>query len=160
MPGHAPVVNGAEDSTGLDGVVAQLTALAGGMQKQAQERYRPRIPWTACHPVGPQGAIALTAGAGTFLQPDILGPTTMYWWDLRKLSCWGFTAGTVTAVKNSINGETIAAFPSAGNFTWSTQELLAPDDNVILIAAGITGSVQFSLRAIEIETAWLPEYLV
>jgi len=158
-PGHSPVVNGVQEDTSA-GLVAQLTALAGGMQKQAQERYKPRIPWTACHPVGPQGAIALTAGAGTFLQPDILGPTTMYWWDLRKITCWGFTAGTVTVYKNQVNGEQVGVFPSAGLLQWGSSELLAPDDNLILVAAGITGSVQFVVRAIEVETAWLPEYLV
>jgi len=59
-----------------------------------------------------------------------------------------------------VNGEQVGVFPSAGLLQWGSSELLAPDDNLILVAAGITGTVQFVVRAIEIETAWLPEYLV
>jgi hypothetical protein len=66
----------------------------------------------------------------------------------------------VTVFKNNTNGLQIAGLTAPGNFTWSTQELLGPRDRLIVVAAGITGVVQFEVVAIEIATAWLPEYLL
>jgi hypothetical protein len=146
-----------------------LTQVTGGLaiQPGTGDRTRPPdklrqpvIPWEACHPVGPQFAINLTAGAGIFFQPDLLGPSTGYWWDVRKFSAWGFTAGTVTVFKNVNGGEQVAQQSTAGMTQWSGSELLAPDDALIVVAAGITGTVQCVLRAVEIATPWLSEYLL
>jgi len=146
----------------MAGIMVELAATLGSV-KQALDGDRarkPKIPWEACHPVSPQGAVVLTAGAGTFLQPDLMGPTTMYWWDLREITVWGFTAGSVTVFKNSTLGEQVAVFNTPGNFTWSGQKFLRPDDDLKVSATGITGNVQFVVEAIEIETAWLAEYLL
>lgn len=143
-----------------DSIPAQLGAKAAAGAAAAAGPPRPRIPWAACHPVPILGGILLTSGAGTLDQPDMYGPKDPYWWDLRDLAVWGFTAGTVTVYLNSTTGGFIAQTSTPGDFTWSAQKLLAPRDRLIFVAAGVTGSVQFGGQAIEIETAWLPEYLM
>lgn len=146
---------------GLDGsgplaeLVLVLGRLADGQAKAAQ--VRPRIPWDACHPIGPTGALP---GSGTVDAPDLLGPHDPYWWDLRRFAAWGFTAGTVNLYKNSTTGTQLGSLAAPGNILWSTQELLAPRDRLIIVATGITGAVQWELRAVEVQSAWLPEYLV
>lgn len=120
----------------------------------------PRIPWRACHPVPIVGTIPLSAGAGTLYQADMYGPKDPYWWDLRDLSVWGFTAGTVTLYLNSVNGPILAQASAPGDFTWSAQKILAPRDVLVFGASGVTGSVVFAGQAIEIEALWLPEYLM
>lgn len=121
---------------------------------------RPRIPWAACHPVPIMGAILITAGAGTLDQPDMYGPKDPYWWDLRDISLWGWSAGTVTLYKNSTSGTILAQATVPGNFTWSKNKILGPRDRLLFGATGITGSVQFEGQAIEVETSWLPEYIM
>jgi len=66
----------------------------------------------------------------------------------------------VTIFRNSTAGEQIAVFNTPGNFTWSSQKFLRPDDDLKVSATGITGTVQFVVEAIEVETAWLPEYIL
>ena len=140
-----------------DGLAAQVGLLVGHLTAQASKPVRPRIPWEACHPVEPQGALA---GSGTFDAADLLGPHDPYWWDLRLFAAWGFTAGTVTIFKNAAVGQQIGALSVPGNVTWSAQKLFRPRDRLIIVATGITGNVQFSIEAIEIESRWMPEYLM
>lgn len=141
-----------------DSIPARVAAKAA--EGAAAGPLRPRIPWAYCHPVPIIGAIPITAGAGTFDQPDMYGPKDPYWWDLRDLSLWGWTAGTVTVFKNSTSGSVLALTTTPGDFTWSAQKILGPRDRLIFVATGITGSVQFEGQAIEVETSWLPEYLM
>lgn len=141
------------------GALAELTAGMGTVSEHVSGKRarKPVIPWEACHPVGPNGALV---SSGTFDVPDLMGPHDPYWWDLRKFAAWGFTAGSVAIYKNSAQGEQIGSLAAPGNITWSTQELMAPRDRIIVVATSITGTVQFVTRAIEVETAWLPEYLM
>lgn len=141
----------------LTGAVAELVLAVGQLGKHAGGSPRPRIPWESCHPIGPQGALA---GSGTVDTPDMLGPHDPYWWDLRRFAAWGFTAGTVNIYKDNVNGIQLGSLAAPGNITWSAQELLAPRDRVIIVASSITGAVQWELRAIEVESRWLPEYLM
>jgi len=92
--------------------------------------------------------------------PDRSGPKDGFWWDVRFLSSWGWTAGTVTVTKNDSNGAVLATFPSAGQFTWSGQVWLAPRDRLILSVSGLTGTVQCEGFAIEVSTQILPDYLL
>ena len=143
------------------GALAELV-LAFGQHAERAERAatRPHVPWEACHPVGPIGAVTLTAGAGTTDAADMLGPHDPYWWDLRRFAAWGFTAGSVALFKNATSGTQLGSLSAPGNITWSAQELLAPRDRLIIVASGITGAVQWEVRAVEVESRWLPEYLV
>lgn len=143
------------------GLLADLSLAVGSLgAKMDGAAKRKGVPWDACHPVGPLGAVTLSAGAGTYDQPDMMGPKDPYWWDLRKFSAWGFTAGSVSIYKNSVQGEQIGFLAGPGNVVWSLSELLAPRDRIIVTATGITGFVSFVVRAVEIETGWLPEYLL
>lgn len=130
------------------------------MAADARKPLRPRIPWEACHPVWFTGSIPLTAGAGSLFQPNLYGPEVSYWWDLRVLNLTGFTAGTVTVALNAAGGQTIAVATSIGEFTWSAQHLLGPQDSLVFTASGITGTVAVAGQAIEVGAAWLPEYLM
>lgn len=160
---HA-TVSERSDGAGPDfmGALADLTLAVGSLGQQVKNSSapQPRVPWEACHPVGPLGAVTLSAGAGTFDQPDVMGPHDPYWWDLRKISAWGFTAGSVNFYKNSVQGEQVGFLSGPGNIVWGLSELLAPRDRIIVVASGITGFVSFVVRAIEVETGWLPEYLL
>jgi hypothetical protein len=162
MPGHDSswaVANPPDqDSGSFTG--AEVIAMIGQMVKPDSGPREPRIPWDACHPIWQTGAVPLTAGAGTLQQGNQYGPETPYWWDLRTISVWGFTAGTVTIYLNSVNGEQLGQASVPGQFTWSAQALLGPQDNLLISATGITGVVNVTIRAVEVATAWLPEYLM
>jgi len=80
--------------------------------------------------------------------------------DLRRWSAWGFTAGTVSLFKNGATGTQLGSLSAPGNVTWSSQEILAPRDRLVIVAAGITGAVQWEIRGVEVESRWLPEYLM
>lgn len=150
---------------GPAGVMPQLAASVQTLSAHVAEDKprRPVIPWEACHPAPMLGVIQLTAGAGSLNLPDYWGPSTAYWWDLRSLGVWGFTGGTVTIALNIPGGAQIAAASTPGEFDWSSQRLLGPDDHLVFTATGITGAgtaLQLYGQAIEIQTAWLPEYLM
>lgn len=146
---------------GFAGVLADLTVAVGRLgERLADREAKPKIPWEACHPAWFTGQIPLTAGAGTLLNVNLYGPELPYWWDLRTISVWGFTAGTVTVYNNSVTGEQLGSITTPGQFTWSAHELLAPQDSLVFGATGITGSVFVAGRAIEVASAWLPEYLM
>ena len=143
----------------LTGLLAELAVTLGSL-KQAVNGDRPRrpvIPWEACHPVP---IVADFSANGTIDQPDMYGPKDPYWWDLRSLGVWGFTAGTVTVFLNSTSGQQIASATVPGEFDWSAQRLLGPRDRLIFVVSGLTGVAHFAGQAIEVETSWLPEYLL
>lgn len=152
------------DTAGPDfaGLLGSLTVALGNLTGQMAAAGQPPVPWTACHPVPLLGAVQLTSGAGSFGQPNSTGPNDPYWWDLRSLAVWGFTAGTVTFQLNSTlaGAQEIGSTTVPGEFTWSAQHLLAPRDYIIISATGVTGTVSFGGQAIEVETAWLPAYLM
>jgi len=151
-----PAVGGSD----LTGALGELVLAIGHMSEQSRQRHtRPRIPWPACHPVPIRPGV-INAATGTIDIPDMLGPHDPYWWDVRRIGAWGFTAGTLTLFLNSTQGEQLAAWTVPGNFTWGTGLLLAPRDRLIFVAAGITGNVQITGQAFEVESPWLPEYLL
>lgn len=156
------VANALEAGNGsAPGWALEILARIGQVEEGQRKGERPpRIPWEACHPVWQTGAIPLTAGAGQLIQSNLYGPELPYWWDLRTVSVFGFTAGTVNVFFNSLNGEPAGTATTPGQFTWSSQELMAPQDTLVFNATGVTGVVNLTVRAIEIETAWLPEYLM
>lgn len=143
-----------------DSIPGQIGAKAAAGAAAAAGPPRPRIPWRACHPVPILGAIPLSSGAGTLDQPDMYGPKDPYWWDLRDLVAYGFTAGTITVYLNSSAGQPLAVATVVGEFTWSANHLLAPRDRLVFVASGITGNALVGGQAVEIETLWLPEYLM
>lgn len=163
MPASERTVPTLEDpyaSAPPGGWFAEIGAAIGHIQEHLAGPPVPRIPWDAAHPVWFTGQIPLSSGAGTLQQKDLYGPKTGYWWDVRSIQLRGFTAGTVTVFRNSTIGETVAQAAAIGEFTWSAQRVLAPEDQLIFQATGITGSVFVTGAAIEVATEWLPEYLM
>ena len=170
MPeGHRHGAGGAAEpgsSPDFAGLIGDLTLAVGHLTDASRREVKPRIPFEACKPAPILSTILITAGAGTLgVTQDNFGPTEPYYWDLRSVSATGFTAGTVTMYRNIIGGEVLATWPSAGEFTWSLQKILAPSDDLVWQATGITlaagaAGVAIAGQAIEIESAWFPEYAV
>lgn len=153
--------------SGFAGAIADLTVAVGQISDSlaagARKPVDPRIPWDACHPVWQTGSIPLVAGAGTLIQSALYGPELPYWWDVRSVRVWGFTAGTVTVYRNnpaSLSGEQFGSTSVPGEFTWSAQLLLSPQDSLVFGATGITGSVFMAMQGIEVASGWLAEYLM
>lgn len=101
----------------------------------------------------------LTA-TGTLDNPDMLGPKDGYWWDLRRLTLSGFSAGTVALYRNSANGAQLANWTQTGEWTWSAAQWLRPRDRMIFVATGITGAVIVDGDAVEVSTRMLPQYVL
>ena len=117
--------------------------------------------WQEVHPAPLLlGQIPLSAGAGTLDVPNLAGPADGLWWDVRRLTAWGFTAGTVTVYLNSTSGEQLASTTVAGQFTWSGGILLGPRDRLVFQASGVTGQVNLAGQVIEIGARVLPSYLI
>lgn len=157
-----------ESSNGAGGLSAQLEAtldvtlgrLADVVDRLTQRDEQAVQLWQDLHLV-PVWASPIVGAAGTSDVADRLGPKDGYWWDLRRLTAWNFTAGTVTVTLNDINGEQIAQFTSAGQFTWSGHVFLGPRDRLIVATAGIVGGpVLVQGQAAEISTTMLPQYLL
>lgn len=155
------VLHGEQEDPGqLSGLLVQVTAALGDIKAALDRQARPRVPFAACHPVTFVGQIPLSGGAGTLSTPDLYGPHDPYYWDVRAIAFSGFTAGTVTVSENAAGAQPIAQTTQIGQFTWSAQNILSPRDWLVFNATGVTGNVQFVGLAVEIETAWLAEYLM
>ena len=146
-----------------DGSLASVHATVGllapkidAMASAAESGPAPTIPWRAIHYVWVPGALS---ASGTVDYPDVWGPKDGYHWDVRRISAWGFTAGTITIYRNSASGEQLGVFTSTGSYTFSGNAFLGPRDRLIFVAASITGNVQIAMTAVEVETAWWPVYL-
>lgn len=149
----------AEAQAGLELTLGKLAAAVDKLSQQ-EERYVQW--WQDLHPA-PILTAALTgnpAAGASIDQPDRLQPKDTYWWDVRRLSCWGFTAGSVNVFLNDPNGEQIASFPQAGQWSWGGQLMLSPRDRLIaVVATNVTGSVFLAGQVIEVAGTILPQYL-
>lgn len=106
------------------------------------------------------GSITLSGGAGTDDQPDKLTAKTGYVWAVRRITANGWTAGSVTAYRNSSLGEPVMPFPTpAVNTIGRSELLLMPGDRLVWGATGITGTVSYWGTADCMESWLLPFYL-
>ena len=138
-------------------VAASLDGMAGAMDREA--RWRDRCA-RAITQVPFAGAVTLAAGAGTYDQRDQLQAKTGYIWSIRRITCNGFTAGTVTAYRNNALGEPLMPFPvPAVNTIGRGELLLMPGDSLVWSATGITGTVTFWGVADCFESWYLPFYV-
>jgi hypothetical protein len=118
----------------------------------------------------PVGAIQvpLALGAGVFQMADLLSPKAGFMWSVRRLTGSLFSAGSVQVFKNGFTsggaatgGELVVTFAAAGTQTFGRGEiLLDQNDQLIIVATGITGSVQIQGAADCFERWLLPEYLM
>lgn len=144
----------------LQAGMAELTAAISGMcqrmdrewkfRERANDAFR-QVPFIINVP--------LVAGAAT-LNPTQAGPDAGYYWSIRKLSAVGFTAGTVDTYVDNTGGEPIVPFTvSAVNTFGKGEQLLHPNSNIAVVAAGITGTVQIWGQADQFESWLLPWYM-
>lgn len=106
------------------------------------------------------GSVAISGGNGTYDQADQLQAKAGFIWSIRRLTVQGFSAGTVTAYRNSTSGEPILPFPvPAVNTIGKGELLLMPNDRLVWLAAGISGTVTFWGVADCFESWYLPFYI-
>ena len=151
-----------EGGIGFD-FTAQLQASIGSLAEEmkAWRSERQRLA-QAVHPfVIPGIPLSLTTGAGTLNQPNILSPRTGKFWDIRRISCTGYTAGTVTTYLNSTSGDIVALFSTAGVLlNGKAQLLIGANDLLVFGAASITGTVTIGLAGVEVDADRIGEYLI
>jgi hypothetical protein len=106
--------------------------------------------------------IGLTGGAGTLNGASLYSPNEGYFWDIKKITAASFTTGTVALYKNAANDANAeVVFTQAGSYFFGTgQLLLNSNDFLVLVAAGITGNVTISGRAISVRADYLADYLL
>jgi hypothetical protein len=141
------------------GLQASIGSLADELKAWRSERQRTA---QAIHLFTLSGMpISLTASAGTLDQPNLLGPRTGHFWDIRRISCTGYTVGTVTVYLNSTSGDIVAVFSTAGVLlNGKAQLMLGANDRLIFSAATITGTVTIGLAGVEIDADRIGEYLI
>jgi hypothetical protein len=162
-------LGGQGDEPDVDGVGmfvqlgAQLGRVATALERQQADAMRlgqviREVPITS-----PQ--IQISAGAGQLDEPDLLEAKTGYCWSIRRLTAWGYTAGSVEVFKNSANGELMFPFPSQGVATFGRgEQRLMPGDRLVFVASGITLSgaytgIQIGGAADCFESWYLPYYI-
>ena len=140
----------------------RLESMAAAAHEQNRRRDQLR---QAIHMV-PVGTVQIP-GSGTLDSPMILGPRAGFWWDVRRLTAAGFSAGTVAAYKNGVaDGNQVFAFSSAGVITnGKAQVMLGPGDRLIYVSSNITlntgaAGVSIGGDAIQVEAWALFDYLV
>jgi len=144
----------AQIAASLDGVTAAL---------DREDRWRRRCA-QAITQVPFAGDISITAGAGSSTHArDKLQAKTGYIWSIRRITAQGWSAGTVTAYRNDVNGEPVMPFPVPAVNTIGRGELmLMPGDALVWNATGITltGTVlQYWGVADCFESWYLPFYI-
>lgn len=136
-------------------LAVQLGAVADGLKREQEWRRRCSGALQRVTFATPQ-----VTGNGTVDLKDTMGAKTGYIWDVKRLTVNGFTAGSVTAYKNSALGEPVAPYPAPAVFTYGKgQLLLGPDERLIFSGAGITGTWQAWGEAVCFEAWYLPWYL-
>jgi hypothetical protein len=151
-----------ETFTGIE-IMAGLSASIGNLAGQLEiDRESRRKLAQAIHPFTiPPQPIAVSGGAGSLDQPNILGPRTGKYWDLRRISCTGFSAGTVTVYLSQSGAEMVGVFSAAGVLTLGKAHiLLGGNDRLYFSAASITGTPVVSIAGLEIDATWIGEYLI
>lgn len=151
------------DETGVSfQILGALTASINGLSAQLeQERSNRQRECQALHlfTIPPQN-ITLTAGAGTLDMPPLLGPRTGKFWDVKRVSVLGYTAGTVIAYLGAVGAEVLDAYQTADAYHYGKAHfMLGGGDRIVFSATGITGTVQVTLGGIELDADCLGAYL-
>jgi hypothetical protein len=150
------------EGDGLGAVAAiqvALGKLTTQVNKLVERSNRIEDLWQQLHIV-PLRFTPLTSANPTSDLADVQGPRDGYWWDVRLISSWGWTAGSVTITKNDLNGMVLATFPATGQFTWSGQVWLGPRDRMVATSTGLVGTAQIEGFAVEMSDRILPDYLL
>jgi hypothetical protein len=84
-------------------------------------------------------------------------------YDVRRLTCASFTAGTVSVYKNGpTDANLLCVFTSAGSFFFGKGGLglMRPHDHLFFVASGITGSVTPSMSGFKFRRDIFGEYVM
>jgi hypothetical protein len=103
----------------------------------------------------------LIQGSGTFSSPMAHGPRLGYVWDIVRLTVASFTAGTVSVYNSAaVDSQLIDVFAAAGShFYGHRQHLIEPNQWLVWVAAGITGNVTITGRAVMVPMSRYDEYV-
>lgn len=105
-----------------------------------------------------QSPILADITASPFDNISLLAPPRGNCWSVRRLTAFGFTAGTVTVLIDGL--EPVWVFSAAGSETWGRGELLLqPGQKLIVTFTGITGNVYLAGAADEFPFWYLQEYI-
>lgn len=107
--------------------------------------------------------ITLAAGAGTLDLPDALGPKRGRHWAIHYLTAASFTAGTVTMYQGGGVGDQNIRFiwTQAGVYEPSrTGAIVQPGARLIFVASGIVGAVTISGEVTDLDSRYLPDFLI
>jgi hypothetical protein len=120
-------------SAGFGQAAADMADLTGDQRKQRLMRELQQVP------LNPPLLVPSGSSSGTLQMADLLSPKAGFYWSLRRLAGWGFTAGTITVYKNAPGGEVLFVFPAAGTYTFGRGELiLEPNSQLVFAATGVT----------------------
>lgn len=105
-----------------------------------------------------QAPILADITSSPFDNTALLAPPRGNCWSVRRLSAFGFTAGTVTIMLDGL--EPVWVFSAAGSETWGRGELLLqPGQKLTVSYTGITGNVYLAGAADEFPFWYLQEYI-
>jgi hypothetical protein len=144
----------------VDGLSARIGGLCDRMDRETQHRQRAN---QAFRQVSIGKGMAITGGAGSVhLEPH--GPPAGYYWSIRRLTAYNYSAGTVTAFLDSVSGEPLVAFPAAAVYTFGKGEILIHPNSTILVTGAsitpVTGTYVYLWGSADQFESWLlPWYI-
>lgn len=142
-------------------LIAAVNANTKALEREQQHRQKimqaiRQLPLIAPQAVTVNGVLGIDS-------PDNLKAKTGWYWDIKRLTLTGWSAGTVTVYLNgalSAPGEPIEFFATPGRQVYGKgHQLMHPDDRLIVIGTGITGFVQLNGAVTAVEAWYLPQYL-
>src|SRR5579862_7070094 len=130
---------GAQLVAGVNGLSAKIGGLCDRLDSQARFVRRANEAFRKySFPINVNSQ--LSSGAAT-VNMTSHGPGAGYMWGIRRFTCQGFTAGTVTFYLDNTNGESVMPFPAAAVNTIGKGELvMKPMQRLAYTATGITGT--------------------
>jgi hypothetical protein len=98
--------------------------------------------------------------SGILDEPNILGPQRGKAWDIHRIACTGFTAGSVVLqLPNTF--DQLWTFSAAGTQLFGKWQMGIVDPaRFYIVATGITGTVSINMSGVEIDLPWLGDYLL
>jgi hypothetical protein len=147
----------------LNGLTKAIDGWTARMDREALHRQQASQSYRQV----PIGKGINTSGSATTSHVEPHGPPQGYYWSIRRLTAYYYTAGTVTVFKDSpdgVAGEPLVAFPAAAVYTFGKGEmLLSPMSQLLITWSSITPTTGNFIyiwgAADQFETWLLPWYM-